>query len=261
MNNDDNELMFADDDDLLEAEAPSTSDLDPEPWKIIIADDDSAIHTVTEMALDNFVFGRKGLEFIHAYSGEEAVEAVKTHPDAALILLDVVMETDHAGLDSAQYIREYLNNKSIRIILRTGQPGQAPEKDVIIRYDINDYKEKTELTAQKLFTLMYASLRSYRDIITLEMNRRGLERVIESSANIFEIKNLTQFTEGVLTQLTSLLNIDQGAAYIKHKVADGIALSYEGEQMNILAGTGRFSGSIGKDATSELDEAALKDVR
>ena len=97
-------------------------------------------------------------------------------PDVALLLLDVVMEVDHAGLDVVKFVREDLQNKMVRIVLRTGQPGQAPEDDVVTNYDINDYKDKTELTSQKLRTLLRASLRSYRDIRTLESNRQGLEK-------------------------------------------------------------------------------------
>ncbi len=78
----------------------------------------------------------------------------------------------------------------MRIVLRTGQPGQAPERSVITDYDINDYKEKTELTATKMFTLMYSVLRGYREIMAIEANKRGLEKVIEASADIFGIRSM-----------------------------------------------------------------------
>jgi hypothetical protein len=68
----------------------------------------------------------------------------------------------------AEFIRNDMSNHYIHIILRTGQPGQAPVRDVIINYDINDYKSKTELTAKKLFTVVIAALRSYRDILLLK---------------------------------------------------------------------------------------------
>jgi len=42
------------------------------------------------------------------------------------VLLDVIMETDQAGLDLVEFIRDTLKNETVRIILRTGQPGQAP---------------------------------------------------------------------------------------------------------------------------------------
>jgi len=133
-------------------------------WKVLIVDDDAAVHQVTKMVMSGFQFDGKPVEFISAYSGEEACRLVADIDDLALILLDVVMETDHAGLEAARYIRQELNNHTTRIVLRTGQPGQAPEDDVIRNYDINDYKDKTELTKTKLVTLFYSALRSYRDI-------------------------------------------------------------------------------------------------
>ena len=112
-------------------------------WKVIVVDDEPEVHAVTKLALSDFEFQKKRLEFISAYSGEEARKVIQAHPDAAIVLLDVVMETDDAGLQVAKFIREIAKNNHIRIILRTGQPGQAPERQVIVNYDINDYKSKT----------------------------------------------------------------------------------------------------------------------
>ena len=137
----------------------------------------------------------------------------------AVVLLDVVMETDEAGLEVAEYIREQLHNHFTRIILRTGQPGQAPEREVIINYDINDYKSKTELTAQKLFTVMIAALRSYRDIMVIEESRAGLEKIIDASADLFSIRSVEQFMRGIIQQLTSIMGFSQHAAYITSAVA------------------------------------------
>ena len=166
------DFFFADDDDENEVD-------DLGSWKVLIVDDEPEVHAVTKLALNDFSLNGKTLEFISAYSGEEAKAIFNTHSDIAVVLLDVVMETDDAGLKVAEYVRNELDNHFTRIILRTGQPGQAPEKDVIINYDINDYKSKTELTAQKLFTVIIAALRSYRDIIVIEENRRGLEKIID----------------------------------------------------------------------------------
>mgnify|MGYP002133984888 CR=1 FL=1 len=68
--------------------------------------------------------------------------------------------------------------------MRTGQPGIAPERQVIETYDINDYKEKTDLTHGKLVTVFYASLRAYRDIMRLEQARFGLRRAIEAITEV-----------------------------------------------------------------------------
>ncbi|MBL4665804.1 MAG: DUF3369 domain-containing protein [Sneathiella sp.] len=252
---DDDELMFADDEsDIEDISTPKQLGT----WKVILVDDEPSVHKVTTMALDGFTFDGKELEFFHAYTGIEGRKLILEHTDTAIILLDVVMESEHAGLEFAKFIREEAGNKLVRIILRTGQPGQAPEREVIQKYDINDYKEKTELTSLKLFTLMYASLRSYRDIIALETNKRGLERVINSSADIFALKNVRQFTEGVLSQLTSLLHLDSAAAYMK---ADGLALCKDGECLKVMAGTGEYAALVGREAVAVLEKEILEDVQ
>ena len=120
--------------------------------KILIVDDEPDVHSATALAIRNIRYKERGLELLSAYSAAEAQQILQKHEHIALILLDVVMETDDAGLLLARRIREELHNGIVRVVLRTGQPGQAPEQRVIIEYDINDYKEKTELTTQKLFT-------------------------------------------------------------------------------------------------------------
>ena len=245
------DLMFADE----ASESVEQSQLSK--WKVMLVDDEPDIHEVTKMALGGFDFDGRSIEFISAYSGTEAKDLIMEHPDTAVMLLDVVMETDHAGLDVAQFVRESAENKAVRIILRTGQPGQAPERDVITNFDINDYKEKTELTSQKLFTLLYASLRSYRDIIALEANKRGLEQVIKASTNIFELQNLQHFTQGVLEQITSLLHLEHDAAYLK---ADGLAAAHEGDDLRVIAGIGAFEGLVGQNGVKHLDKVVVSDL-
>src|SRR5437899_10880638 len=118
------------------------------------------------------------------------------------------METDSAGLDLVHFIRSTLKNETVRSILRTGQPGQAPERRVIVDYDINDYKAKTELTADKLFTSLTAALRSYQQLQRMVETRRGLEIIIEAASTLFDFKSMQRLAEGVLTQIGSLLNVD-----------------------------------------------------
>jgi CheY-like chemotaxis protein len=149
-------------------------------WKVMIVDDEQEIHDVTQLALMDFTFHGKSLTFISAHSAEEAKSLLKAHPDTALVFLDVVMEENDSGLQIAKYIRETLQNPLMRIILRTGQPGEAPEKDVIVNYDINDYKLKVELTQRKLFVTMVAGLRGYYDLMTIEINKISLKQTLEA---------------------------------------------------------------------------------
>ncbi|NVK18467.1 MAG: DUF3369 domain-containing protein [Methylocystaceae bacterium] len=240
------DFIFADEDD--DSVSPKNQ---KGIWKVAIIDDEQEIHTVTKMVLGDFTFNDRKIEFLSAYSGAEGRELLEKHDDIAVVLLDVVMEHDHSGLELARYIRESLRNQKIRIVLRTGQPGQAPERDVISQYDINDYKEKTELTARKLYTLMYSCLRSYRDIVALERNRKGLERVIKSSQQIFTEESLEVFAEGVIKQITSLLYTDEDAFFgqidslVSHEYKSGI---------RIVAGTGIFKDCAGKTLDDNLPQ-------
>lgn len=157
------------DDDVAEITAVQ------EPWRILIVDDDVDVHVVTKFSLRNVTFKGRPLIFFHAYSGKEGLSLMRTTPDVALVLLDVVMETDHAGLILARQIRGELANQVVRIVLRTGQSGQALEQSVIVDYDINDYRTKSDLTTQKLFTTVISSLRSYDSILTATRSQDALK--------------------------------------------------------------------------------------
>jgi PAS domain S-box-containing protein len=166
----------AEDNWLVDEDAPeqATAAVRGNPWRILIVDDDKDVHLMTQFALLNVVFMDRTLELLSAYSGREAFQKLREETDIALVLLDVVMETPDAGLRLAKQIREELNNQLVRVVLRTGQPGQAPEQRVIVDYDINDYKGKAELTKQKLFTTVIASLRAYDNLLTIERSKEEL---------------------------------------------------------------------------------------
>lgn len=183
------------------------------PWNVLLVDDEPSVHEVTKMVLRNFTFDQRPLNLISAYDGKQGYDIMSNHADIALAIVDVVMESDHAGLKLVRHIREDLQNNYTRLVLRTGQPGQAPEEDIITNYDIDDYKDKTELTSNKLITLMYTSLRSYRDICVIDSHRRSLEQVILASTEIFEASSLKVFASAVLKQICNLLNIDGAIFY------------------------------------------------
>lgn len=239
-------------------EPPPPEDLagDP-PWTILIVDDEPEVHRITELALSGFHFAGRGLQFLNAQSATQAKLYLSEHDSIAVILLDVVMESEHAGLDLVRWIREDLGNKQVRIVLRTGQPGQAPERDVIASYDINDYKEKTELTARKLTTLMFACLRAWRDINALEANRRGLSLIIQSSQDLFRHQSMERFTLGALEQLAALLQSNRGAFF---GTLDGVALhgTGGGRGLSTIAGIGRFKDALDIDLEAVLPPALYR---
>ena len=252
-------LLFA-----AEEEVPARGASLP-PWKILVVDDDEGVHTVTRMVLRDLSFENRPVARLEAYSGEEALTLLAANPDTAIVLLDVVMETEHSGLDVVRHIRNTLGNRLVRIILRTGQPGHAPERSVIIDYDINDYKEKTELTAQKLMTAVIAALRSHRDLLTIERSRRGLEKIIEASRKLFEPQSLIHFSSGVLEQLTAFLHLTENGMLIRDSgLAAKRDLDDRSSELHVLAGTGRFADMAGLPLDQVLSATAiarLKDSR
>ena len=127
---------------LIEDE-PEEKSLAVNCWKVLIVDDEEQVHQITKLTLKNFNFQNKSLEFTSAYSAIEAKKILEEENDFAVALVDVVMETDDAGLELVKYIRNDIKNEIIRIVLRTGQPGQAPESEVVREFDINDFKSKT----------------------------------------------------------------------------------------------------------------------
>lgn len=228
----------------------------PKPvYKIIIADDEPDMISATKILLRDFTFQDRGLVFIEAKTGEEAQKAIDAHPDAAIILLDVVMETNDAGLKVVEYIRDIKKNKIIRIILRTGQPGEAPEEKVIAHYDINDYRLKTEMTVQRLYTSIYEALRSYRDIMNLETNRKGLEKIIKLSSTLFMQGSLQDFYNCILHQLITFKD-EASICFREVQQNNGLVFVDEATIGIVVAATGRYEPFIGApvSAIDELSE-------
>lgn len=246
-------LVFTDDSAAVSAGAESP------PWKILVVDDEEEVHRVTLLALSNMTIHGRSLKMIDAYSGRESVEIMRAQPDIAIIFMDVVMETDHAGLDAVQAIRNELGNKFVRIILRTGQPGQAPEQVVITKFDINDYKEKTELTVKKLYTVIHTSLGHYRELVAMHQNRLGLRKVIDATASIFEERSQEQFAQGVLEQLAALVYAAPHAMLVR---VSGIAARRGADQVPfIVAGTGRYVDTTGRLAEQVVEPEVMESIR
>lgn len=223
------------------------------PWKVLIVDDEKDVHSVTTLALGSFEFQGRGLELLHAYSAREAKNVLTEHRDIALVLLDVVMETEMAGLELVAYIRKELKNYAVRIVLRTGQSGQVPEHQVIRAYDINDYKNKTELTAAKLYTVLYSNLRSYKDINTILRSKTALERLIIASRGISSFHSLKAFVNLTSVQIQDLLHINIDAQH----GGETIAYSY----YNASKVLKRFLHHESEELEADIDLAALPEIQ
>jgi DNA-binding MarR family transcriptional regulator/CheY-like chemotaxis protein len=164
-------------------------------WKILIVDDDAEVHNITKLALSDFTFENRSLVFLSAYSAQEAKQLIQAHSDTAIIFLDVVMETEDAGLQLVKYVREELKNQQVRIILRTGQPGRCPEDIVATNYEIDAYKTKTELTAQKLFVTVITALRGFSTIVKLLESSKAIDLQDERRNDRDEILAIERVTQ------------------------------------------------------------------
>ncbi len=216
---------------------PTTNPTKLPPWKILIIDDEPDIHAITRLNLKNFQFANKSLVFLQAMSGQQAREVLTTEADIAVAFVDIVMETDDAGLRLVEFIRNELDNQLMRLIIRTGQPGVAPEKIVVDRYDIDDYKEKTELTAQKLYTTLRSALKAYRDLARLNNNRQGLEKILAAATELYFPQSMEIFFDNVLTQIMSLYQQNEAAPIIK----SGLIIASTDDKMEIQTGIGHFA--------------------
>ena len=242
----DDEMQFDDD-------APAQSAA-PAPWQVLIVDDDESVHQVTQLVMSDFEFDGRALQFTHCYSAAEARTMLAAAAPFALILLDVVMESDHAGLDLVRHIREELGDGEVRIVLRTGQPGQAPQAYVLKTYDINDYREKTDLTHAKLSAVFYSALRGYRDLMRLERARSGLRRSIDAITHVGDSDNLRAFCSAVLEQASALLGHggEGVCASRRPPQIDAYAAAPQADRLRVLAVTPAYAGLPSDETLAQL---------
>jgi PAS domain S-box-containing protein len=178
----------------LFAPEPTTprASLGTAPWKVLLVDDEPDIHAVLRLAAQDIIVDGRGLQLLDAHSGGEAKTRLAEHPDIALILLDVVMESEHAGLDLVRYIRNELGNSAIQIVLITGQPGYAPQRQVIAEYKIDGYRLKSELSTEKIFVSVFAALRTH-------------QALSELAAKTSELKTHRDHLENLVAERTAAL--------------------------------------------------------
>jgi response regulator RpfG family c-di-GMP phosphodiesterase len=209
-------------------------------WKLLVVDDEPDVRAITRLNLKGFRFDERDLEILEADSARQAKEILQKEKDIAAALVDVVMETDDAGLKLVQYIREELGNHMMRLVIRTGQPGLAPERFVIDNFDIDDYHDKTEMTATRLYTTVRSTIKSYRDLKTIDLNRIGLEQVLEAAPDIYHIGNtsIQKFFDGVLTQIVGLCNLSEGSFI---STIPGMIATLDGQEVTVHATTGNIS--------------------
>ena len=241
-------VRFAKESEESTAVEPSS----PTPWKILVVDDEEGVHEITRLTLRDYVFENRRVELLHAYTASDARRVIENNHDVALILLDVVMEENDSGLRLVDYIRNRLGNHAVRIVLRTGQPGVAPEQEVIAGYDINGYKSKPEITAQKLFTSITSCLRAYNNIRIIENNKRQLEKIVKSLGSIYENQSVDSFASNVLSNFIRIFKFENDP-----DVSSIYAMTFNCEKPSVLAGTGLYETAAGMVYTGVLPDRVI----
>ncbi|HJV91860.1 MAG TPA: DUF3369 domain-containing protein, partial [Azonexus sp.] len=252
--------MLLDDEivDFVTDEAPPAEPADnDEVWKLLVVDDDDEVHEATLFALHDIRLCGRRLQLIQAHSAAEAAAIMGREAEIAVLLLDVVMESPDAGLRLIKLIRQDLHRTEVRIVLRTGQPGQAPELEVIRDYDINDYKTKAELTHTRLITTLIAAIRSYEQLQALNDNQRGLEMIVSGAADLMQAATLGAFAKQALAQITALLRLPGDGLLCAEK--GGPLAAASSEEVYIVAATGQLAAYSGRrlDQLGEAEIAAI----
>jgi response regulator RpfG family c-di-GMP phosphodiesterase len=194
-------LMFADEENTNLEESNNFHN----KWRILVVDDEESIYKVTKIVLNEVMYDGRRIELLYAESYEKAKVVLASEEDICIVYLDVVMETDNAGLCLVKYIREELRNRLIRIIIRTGQPGLAPERKLIEEYDINGYLLKTDFTADKLYTNTVTSLRAFLDLEYLTSSRKTMQKLVKATTVFINNFSLNDFQTEIISQLCSLI--------------------------------------------------------
>jgi CheY-like chemotaxis protein len=198
----------------------------PAKHRILVVDDEEDIHQITQMSLKSLRYQDRRIEFLHAMSGQQAIEIMRKEPDVGVILLDVVMENDHAGLDACKAIREDIGNRFVRILLRTGQPGAAPEKTVIQEYDIDGYLPKGELTSVRLFTTVRTSLKAYCELMELERHRQHLAAIHDCVVSLVSYEPIETTLERILDTVVTICPAPLVALQLKTFDVEGNTQQY-----------------------------------
>lgn len=216
------------------------------PWKVLIVDDAEEVRTMTRLALDGFLYQKRGLTLLEASSADDARQLLTIHGDVAVAILDVVMETDHAGLDLVRWIRKERHNGLIRLLVRTGQAGLYPAASVIAEYEINDYWEKTELTFSRLQTSLTTSLRSYDDLLSMHRRTLQLRQWSDRFPDLLGVRDWNSLLRLVMLRLRELF---------PETILSAFLCRNDGPRWPLISGSGSYPVQGAPDVIPHLDEA------
>lgn len=221
---------------------------DDEPYEVLLVDDDDEVHRSTRFAIAGLTLLGRRIQLLHAMSAADAVRMLEAHPDTAVALVDVVMEREQAGLELVSVIRNRLKLADLRIIIRTGQPGFAPEADVVTRFDINDYYSKAELTQSRLISALTLAIRSYDQLREISAARRGIEALAKMAPYTLNLDSSETFMVAVVQQLRELVPTATNVAVVTSWPSE------KATECRVIAGTGRLAAAVRRPMVDFLDD-------
>jgi class 3 adenylate cyclase len=252
--------LLLDDDELLADDEPASAAASPsrlQPWRVLVVDDEPDVLLMTKLALQGLVVDGRPVQLLMATSAAQAKTILQSDDDIAVAIIDVIMEDVTAGLQLVRWIREVHLDSIIRLVLRTGQPGNAPEALVTSEFDIHDYLGKSETTARRLLTCMTGAIRAWRDLCTIHRQHIGLQRALQAVGELFDTSGIAPLLAAILEQVTGLLTPRRSSLLF---VAPESLVGRPQRPHVVLAATGRYENAVGQSLDAVLPDAVREQI-
>lgn len=221
-----------------------------EPWHVLVVDDDKGLHDVTKLALARLKVLDRPIQIHSAFSAKEAKEMLSEDITFCLALVDVVMETDYSGLELVDWIRNTQENNDIRIVLRTGQAGIAPEPKIVRDHDINDYRNKSDLTSQSLNTCVLNNIRSFKYINEVSNDLSLFKAVTDASRRIYKSDNSERLATTALQELIEILGAKNASLVMVSRI-----INDDGENQYTVASCTSRDTNSGAHISTDVPES------
>lgn len=225
--------------------------------KVMMLDFDDAFTSRVSPILSNLKFeGRDVVVYSSKVSENVKKYILDYNNELSIILIRILDINDEKAFSLIRYVRDVLLNDNVRIIAIVGKIDEALEKNLIVNHNINDLREDSEITEQRLFTIILSQLRTFRDIVQLGNNKSGLESIIRSSSSIFELQSLKKFSAGVLREL---ILVESARCGFCSNIC-GFAAELVRNNYYITSSTGKYNNFVGKNVMKVLPKKICNDI-
>lgn len=214
-------------------------------WKILVVDDDPDVLTTTKFTLMGLKVRGRELAITTLQSAAATVELLGKETGFAVILLDVVMESPHAGLGLVSTIRDVMNNQMTRIILRTGHPGNAPAMDVVIKLGIDDYIHKQSADRERLITAVVTAIKAYDQMWRSERVKAAMEMIVDCSNQLLMAEEVGPFANTCMHYLPGIMGEGSGGALAYTGFTSGVEMG----PLSVIAATVEHGGMVDQTTT------------